>query len=61
MGRTDMIVFFLMKVEQLNFDVLNFVENDNEPPEAPGFLGFLRPQNASPLIVFLSFLRQVFL
>ena len=32
-----------------------------EPPEAPGFSGFLRPQNASPRIVFLSFLRQVFL
>ena len=31
-----------------------------EPPEAPGFSGFLRPQNASPLIVFLSFLRQIF-
>ena len=32
-----------------------------ELPEAPGFSGFLRPQNASPCIVFLSFLRQVFL
>ena len=28
-----------------------------EPPEAPGFSGFLRPQNASPRIVFLSFFK----
>ena len=32
-----------------------------EPPEAPGFSGFFRPQNASPRIVFLLFWRQVFL
>ena len=34
-----------------------------ESPEAVGFSGFLRPQNASPCIhvVFLSFLRQVLL
>ena len=31
-----------------------------EPLEAPGFSGVLRPQNVSPRIVFLSFLRQVF-
>ena len=31
-----------------------------EPPEAPGVLGFLRPQNASR-IFFFSFLRQVLL
>ena len=26
-----------------------------EPPEAPGFSGVFRPQNASPRIVFLLF------
>ena len=32
-----------------------------EPPEAPGFSGFLRPKNTFPGIVFLSFYRQVLL
>ena len=33
-----------------------------DPPEGPGFLGFLRPQKASPRIIFFSsFLRQVLL
>ena len=31
-----------------------------EPPEAPGFSGFLRPKNASPRTVFLSFFKTSF-
>ena len=32
-----------------------------ETPEAHGFSGFLRPQNASHRIIFLTFFRQVLL